>query len=253
MKNASISLALLGISLLGQSCQKTEGPGGTSVITGFVTGSEYDAAEAETTEIIVSAGAEIEHGEYWILNTPAAGTFYYVWYDNPTWAPNGDPQLEGRTGIPVVYNYSDSNVEIAQATLAAVQPVLSADFTITLSNDVLLLTNKIAGYVPDANNMTSPFEFNIAQQGKDETLGTEGPAVDERVYLVYGDNTTYGESVRTGGDGEFEFKSLTAGSYTVYVLSDDSTGQSEYVKQAVVLEITENKSTVDAGTLEVLH
>ncbi len=43
------------------------------------------------------------------------------------------------------------------------------------------------------------------------------------VYLVYGDDRSYGERVQTGFDGTWEFKYLRPGKYTVYALSKDST------------------------------
>jgi hypothetical protein len=251
-KNCYYALAL-AIFLVTSGCNKEAGPGGTSSITGYVNGKDHQFAQAEITEIIFTAGSEVEHGDYWILNTPNNGTQYYVWYDNPTWISNGDPQLAGRTGIPVSFNYSDSNSEIADNTLNALNAVLTPDFSMSLTNDVLILTNTSSGYVPDANNMISPFEFNIADQGSDATLSTSTPSIDEHVYLVYGANKNYGESVKTGGDGEFRFDYLTKGTYTVYVVSKDTTTQNGAMKEAVTLEIADNKSVVSLSAINVLY
>lgn len=235
------------------ACQKTAGSGGTSSITGKVTGQNHDAARNEITEIIVSNGSQLEHGDYFILNTPNNGTYYYVWYKNPTWVSNGDPQLSGRTGIQVVFNYSNTNTTIATATAAAMLAVLGNDFDVTVNNDILVITNKINGYTPDANNMNSPFEFNIEQQGKDSKLSAVAPRVDERVYIQYGDNEAYNETVRTGGDGEFSFLNLKKGNYTIYSLSEDTIITNAYIKKSVTLEITANKSVVDAGSFNVVY
>lgn len=253
MKKNYFYFLIFSASLILSGCNKEEGPGGTSSITGTVVGKDHQSAKTEVTEIIFTAGSELEHGEYWILNTPNNGTQYYVWYDNPTWITNGDPLLSGRTGISVSFNYSDSNSEIATNTVDGLNEVLSDDFTITLNNDVLILTNKISGYVPDANNMTSPFEFNIAEQGSDAMLSTSFPIVDEHVYLVYGSNENYGESVRTGGDGEFRFDYLTKGNYTVYVISKDTITENGIIKESVSLEIDANKTTISAGEINILY
>lgn len=253
MKKNYFYFLALAILLIASGCSKEEGPGGTSSITGYIKGQDHQSAEAEITEIIFTAGSEIEHGEYWILNTPIGGTQYYVWYDNPAWITNGDPQLAGRTGIPVSFNYSDSNVEIATNTADALNGVLAVDFSSQLNNDVLILTNKILGYVPDANNMISPFEFNIAEQGSDVTLSVSTPLVDEHVYLVYGTNTTYGESVKTGGDGEYRFNNLKKGNYTVYVVSKDTTIENGTIKESVAIEIDANKTLVTAAEIDVLY
>ncbi|MFM1746331.1 MAG: hypothetical protein RLZZ630_2268, partial [Bacteroidota bacterium] len=47
-------------------------------------------------------------------------------------------------------------------------------------------------------------------------------AADTYVYLIYGDDISYGERVKTDYEGEFEFKYLYPGDYRVYVYSDDS-------------------------------
>jgi hypothetical protein len=54
---------------------------------------------------------------------------------------------------------------------------------------------------------------------------TEGYAVDERVYIIYGNGTTPNDDVRTGPDGSFEFRFLNKGHYRVYVNSLDTAGK----------------------------
>lgn len=46
---------------------------------------------------------------------------------------------------------------------------------------------------------------------------------DERVYIIYGDDTTsYNDEIRTHYDGSYEFRYLRPGKYTVYAYSRDS-------------------------------
>jgi hypothetical protein len=246
-----ITLVLLSSAIL--SCNKEEGEGGTSSIEGTVTGREFEPARAEITEVIVSAGSELEHGDYWILNSPIGGTYYYIWYDNPTWITNGDPQLEGRTGIPVVFNYSDSNLEIAANTNLALTSFAGSDFSIVVENDILIITQRTAGYVPDANNMTTNFEVNIGEQGQDAYYGSQSLLADVEVYILYGDDTIYGDQTRTGGDGEFRFTNLVKGTYTVYVVSQDTINPETFVKSAVTVSVDKNKSVVEAGDLKYLY
>ena len=117
MKNLFF-LILLTISII--SCKKIEGPGGTSAIRGTVKGSSYKAGKHEVLQIICTAGAELEHGDYWLLNTGDPTKQYYIYYTNPSWISNADPQLQGRIGIMVSFNYSDSNTDIANNTLTAI-------------------------------------------------------------------------------------------------------------------------------------
>ncbi|MFM7767748.1 MAG: hypothetical protein ACKO9S_07825 [Bacteroidota bacterium] len=76
------------------------------------------------------------------------------------------------------------------------------------------------------------------------------PGVDENVYLIYGDDVTYSERIKSSFDGRFEFKYLREGSYTVYVYSDTLTSSgTTAVKKSI--EITSRKQEVSAGTLQI--
>ena len=81
----------------------------------------------------------------------------------------------------------------------------------------------------------------------------EYPAVDEYVYLVFDDDISYADRIRTSPTGEFEFKYLYPGNYSVYAYSNDSTftspTQIAVTKQA---DITENKQVVDVGQITIL-
>ncbi|MFN5223094.1 MAG: hypothetical protein ACK5DJ_02825 [Bacteroidota bacterium] len=80
--------------------------------------------------------------------------------------------------------------------------------------------------------------------------GETYPGVDEDVYLIYGDDITYSERIKSSFDGRFEFKYLREGSYTVYVYSDTLTAAgSTAVKKSI--EITGRKQEVDAGTFQI--
>jgi hypothetical protein len=252
MKITSL-FALAVFALLITACNKTEGPGGTSTIRGTVWGRSYNAAQKEITEIIVSPGSQLEHGDFWVINAPLGGTFYYIWYDNPTWVSNGDPQLEGRTGIGVSFNYSDSNLEIAQNTADALSAYAGGDFMVVLENDVITLTNRVAGNVPDANNMSTPFEINIGNQGEDQVIANAAPLADAKVYIVYGDAAGYGDQVRTGGDGDYTFSNLVKGDYTIYVVSEDTLNPGTTIKTTTTVSIAKNKTVQQAADLELIY
>ena len=81
-------------------------------------------------------------------------------------------------------------------------------------------------------------------------LQGEYDGADEDVYIIYGDNPTYGDRIKTGADGVFEFKYLRKGSYTIYAYSDDTTLAGK-VAVSKIVEITDKKQTVDAGTIEI--
>ncbi|MBL0342145.1 MAG: hypothetical protein IPP71_15240 [Bacteroidetes bacterium] len=78
----------------------------------------------------------------------------------------------------------------------------------------------------------------------------EYPGADEDVYIKYGDEVAIGDRIKAGPDGKFEFKYLREGKYTIYVYSEDTTLSGNSVVSKVV-EVTDKKQTVDAGTFEI--
>jgi hypothetical protein len=67
---------------------------------------------------------------------------------------------------------------------------------------------------------------------------------DARVYISYGDNTTVDDDTRSSYTGEYIFRGLQKGTYTVFVYSqcNDCPFNQEVVKQTI--EITENGKEV---------
>lgn len=79
------------------------------------------------------------------------------------------------------------------------------------------------------------------------------PAADEDVFIIYGDNLSPDDRVNTNYDGEFEFRFLREGKYTIYVYSGDTTGQAgvDQNRMPIVLEVELNdrKEEKDLGTI----
>lgn len=78
--------------------------------------------------------------------------------------------------------------------------------------------------------------------------------VDEDVYIVYGDDLSYGDKLKAGSDGVFEFKYLRPGKYKVYAYSDEKQTNSTSppsVAKIVEVVISKKKQVVDAGTITV--
>lgn len=248
MKSKYIFLTLLSVAIL--SCNK-EGQGGTSIIKGQLKGQDHSSSKAEVTEVIITNGNSVEHGDYWLLNTPSTNNYFYVWYDNPTWVSNGNPNLAGRTGIKVTFNYSDSNTDIATNTANAITAVTN-EFSISILNDILIITNTSLGDTPDADKMTSPFEISTDVQGQNNTLAEMNDLVGEKVYISYGDVEVWSDNVSTGPNGAFQYTNLTKGNYTVSVETKDTlTGLSIFIDYPT--EISKNKSVVDLGELNVIY
>jgi len=96
------------------------------------------------------------------------------------------------------------------------------------------------------------------------TLLGKYPGADVDVYIIYGDEATFGDRTKSGPDGVFEFKYLRKGKYKIYVYSKDSvatvgppysmTNPNVNAPDMAVYkdgEITKRKETVDVGTLNI--
>lgn len=89
----------------------------------------------------------------------------------------------------------------------------------------------------------------------------EHDGADVDVYIIYGDDISYGDRIKTDLEGDFEFKYLRKGKYKIYVYSIDSTlydpngglnpipSPIAYSKEE--LNITDRKQTVDVGTFRI--
>ncbi len=84
----------------------------------------------------------------------------------------------------------------------------------------------------------------------------EYPGADEYVYIVYGDDISYGDRVKAGPDGSFEFKYLRTGHYKVYAYSDQkqtATTPSPIEAKIVEVDISGRKQTVDTDTIRIIR
>jgi len=237
------------------SCAKIEGPGGSSAITGNLSGRSYSYSngsngEQEITNITIPNGNNIEDGEYVLLNTPNGGTLYYIWFkwDNGL-APN--PNLSGRTPIQVSFSFTQNNTTVAQNMSNAILDIAGEDFTVDVNNDIVIISNIQNGEVTDAEEFTQNITVDISNQGNDYTnegaTFTEGPIVDNRVYLIYGNDAFYSEDTRTDAECNYQFRNLNRGNYTVFAYSVDTLHPDEEpyaVRHSVI--INERKEIVQA-------
>lgn len=95
-------------------------------------------------------------------------------------------------------------------------------------------------------------ETNFYNEEYSILVNTE-PAVDEEVFLLFGDSENVGDRVETSATGTFEFAFLNPGIYTIFYTSEDSAkhGNAEYpVNIQVELKAGED---FDLGTLQRLE
>jgi hypothetical protein len=108
--------------------------------------------------------------------------------------------------------------------------------------------SKITGtvWVENYNTINSPFDTYF--------LKGEYGGADKDVYLVFGDEISYGMKTKAGPNGEFEFDYLRPGNYTVYVPSKDTTRTSVSAVTTMYKEIDlGKKETQDAGKIIIYN
>jgi hypothetical protein len=95
--------------------------------------------------------------------------------------------------------------------------------------------------------------------GSFTNLNNEYPGVAEDVYIIYGDDVSYGDRIEANHNGEYEFRYLNKGKYTIYVYSKDSAaivnGNTNAPDMTVVkqVEITGKKQTVEAPLITIYN
>jgi hypothetical protein len=83
----------------------------------------------------------------------------------------------------------------------------------------------------------------------------EYAGADEWVYIIYGDDVSYSDRIRTNYNGEYEFKYLRKGKYKIYTYSKDNTLQSQSGEISIVkdVEITEKKQVVTVDKITIYN
>lgn len=251
MKLKSILFAAL-VALSFSSCEKIAGPGGTSSITGTVSGINSSAGQYEVIEITVTPGSILEHGDYFIVNQ-LSGDNYYFYFNNPVWVTSADPELLGRTGVQIDFSYDETNFEIAAKVDSVLTANLGNAFSIATNGDIITLTAVEMGNIPDPDDVTTSFLVDVSNQGEVGYLGAETSMTDMRVYLCYGENELFDESTKTGANGAFAFRDLQIGKYTVYVLSKDSLTNEYTIPVKQEIEITADGSVVETDNFLIHH
>lgn len=95
------------------------------------------------------------------------------------------------------------------------------------------------------------YKYNPSNQ----TFSLIYPAKDVDVYIIYGNDISYGDRTKTDYEGDFEFKYLRKGDYTIYVYSVDTIAykgppanpKAEKIAVVKKVSIAKNKQTVDTG------
>ena len=120
------------------------------------------AGAKEVTEVdcVADVAASLD-GSYFLINSAANATAYYVWIDVD--AGGNDPAPVGKTPIHVSISSNDSANAVAAAVQAAVDA--SADFSATVDMDAVTITNAAVGVATDAADNDTGFAISTLTQG----------------------------------------------------------------------------------------
>jgi hypothetical protein len=130
-----------------------------------------------------------------------------------------------------------------------------------------LFTITYACKKPPGEGGTSSIKGTIYTKNYNSNFSTllgQYPGADVDVYIIYGEEVSFGDRTRSGPDGVFEFKYLRKGNYKIYVYSKDSVATVGYPysmtnpnvnapDMAVFkdAEISKRKETIDVGTFTI--
>ena len=81
-------------------------------------------------------------------------------------------------------------------------------------------------------------------------VGSYG-ALEERVYIVYGENEIYDDVIRTNYDGQYQFNYLYPGDYTLFAYSDCDTCISGEKVVLQTVEITDRGQDLEAPVMTI--
>jgi hypothetical protein len=120
--------------------------------------------------------------------------------------------------------------------------------TIKVLVTFLFISSVVSCKKPEGTGGNSSIKGNIWV--KDYPTMVEYAGGDQDVYIIYGDDISYGDRVKATYDGNFEFKYLRKGNYKIYVYSESLASLND---SAVVVSatITEKKQTVDVSRITI--
>lgn len=87
--------------------------------------------------------------------------------------------------------------------------------------------------------------------GIEDSIIDEYPAIDERVYIVYGDDQIYSDDFKTDYDGWYKFEYLKKGDYTLYVYEECDTCPEKVRPVFLTIELEKNNDFIEAEPIYI--
>ncbi len=240
---SSLLVMAFFIGLTFSGCDKSEGYGGTSRISGAIETRYYNddysklirQVPAVDEEVFLLFGNNENVGDR--VETSATGSFefnylragkYMVYYSSIDSTVSGEQDKVVAVEIDLKEG-EDKDL----GTLARLQILDFDDGSAKIHGVIRLINYK--------NSSVYPF-----LEVKDTSYAQE-----HEVYLTYGAHEFYDERIRTSYNGYFEFNDLIPGDYEIFTYSEDKTGATERIPVIRNVTITEPKQEIDLGVLFV--
>ena len=220
------------------SCSKEEGFGGKASIKGKLITQAYNKDQsvlqstfpATDEEVFIVFGDSQNIGESVNTSFDGSFSFNYLTPGDYTLFYYSEKTLQGEPGEEAVKHQVTIKKSDKTIDLGELERVELLDF----DEGKASISGKI-------------MEIDISG-GTYDTSNAE-PAMDEEVYLVYGERSGFDERIRTSYDGSFSFPNLLKGNYTVFVYSDSPGGGNTPVR--VLDSITEENQHVQLQNIYI--
>lgn len=243
---SNIFLILFSLSWVLLACEKEEGIGGNSDITGKIVKKIYNDDYSLLLEEVPAKDEDVflSFGEGNMVNkkteTSFTGEFSFEYLfegDYKIFYYSKDFETKGQDEVEILKNVS----------LGKGKTVRLNDLVVYETYDFDEGEATIAGKVMVVNYYNSTTWPNLIV--KDIT-----PAQDQEIYLVYGEHKQYDQRIRTNYDGTFAFTNLIKGNYLIYVYSEDVKGGTADIVIEKEVEITSKQQelTLEEITIEKL-
>lgn len=234
---------LMGLMAGGASCEKTPGTGGTGSITGTIYEQFYNddfssqiyQRPAVDEEVFILFGDDHQLGDRTF--TTVGGVFAF------------DFLYPGHYSL--YFMSEDSAAELPLET----ERVYTVELERGEHRDLGILRKLTVLDYDDGSavikGVVREIKYVDGSSWPDLVIENIDYAMEQEVYLVYGEHAFYDERIRTQYNGYFEFSHLIPGHYQVFLYSEDVTGETERVPLKFEVTITGFEQVVDLGEITI--
>ena len=234
MKSKNLIIIILGLASL-NSCSK-EGTGGNAKISGTVyeqlidkNGKTVESRLAQDKKIYIKYGSNNSYNDD--TETLADGTYEFSYLTKGEYS---------------IYTYSECD------TCSTENEIIEHPLTISSRNELItkdLNTNKFVN--PDDGNSIIKGRILIQRYLGATPFGEPFVAQNLDVFIKYDTDEIHFDKTETGADGQFAFRDLIIGNYTVYAYSICDTCNVLFETVESNTEILSNGSSVNIGDIIV--